>query len=740
MATATTTLPITPSRASRFTSVKDMLLLTDDLEASLSPPKSINPPSTKLKRPNKSAILSRKSTNSPSLLSKNGKIFGRATKPSSTSNISKPKTIDSFDVFAIPSSQPEEEEEETKEGLLGAPPKGTKDLYIPAKRLWTPIKENARPEVIDLCTPDDVAKATATGSFVSLLSSYKHQDVPKINGLHNSTSCDEPLRKGRCIGLVNIPGNRKGSLTPLAEEQQSEELVSKVTAKAASKSKKPKTKKGAKTITGLAVAPYLPTDVEPIAPQTLPETSVEEPAKEHKPKKPRKKRETSTTKTPKPKKVSKKSEVQPPLLSPKSVQKQMDTQSFIFGTSSQLLGTDPPEGGWALETAGQKLNTIQTHAKIHAKARWDLDNFSDTEKEVVEKPVVQSECAVDTSGWGISDLDITKVKMKSGMGIWSIGSRGLSGELHSVEVMNLVDEDDLDDILSQRLPSQQPKAASSKVHKDPKPQTKEATKENTAPLIPKDLPAVHWTQLPTPDSTNPVPESSKPKSKKTDETTKPTGLSNRPNFEGFTMIQLQIQIKQYGYKPVKSRKTMIDILNKCWDSAEIMIANPPSPVVIKPKTVAKGKGKKKAAAGEEVEVVPKKRGRKPKATAEPEDEMEAPKPKRRKSSTVAPKKKLDTSTVFKHIAAAIKQQPTSPDLRNPSWWQRILMNETIVLEEFSEWLLDSGLQAAGVDGSIWVDCGVCDSSTDADSTKKKEDVVKLWCEARSVSFVERGGK
>ncbi|KAF3171105.1 5'-flap endonuclease [Orbilia oligospora] len=740
MATATTTLPITPSRASRFTSVKDMLLLTDDLEVSLSPPKSINPPSTKLKRPNKSAILSRKSTNSPSLLSKNGKIFGKATKPSSISNISKPKTIDSFDVFAIPSSQPEEGEEETKEGLLETPPKETKDLCIPAKRLWTPVKENARPEVIDLCTPDDVAKATATGSFVSLLSSYKNQDVPKINGLHNSTSCGEPLRKGRCIGLVNIPGSRKSSLTPLAEEQQNEVLVSKVTEKAASKSKKPKAKKGAKTITGLAVAPYLPADVESPALQTLSEAPVEEPAEEQKPKKPRKKRETSTTKTPKPKKVSKKSEVQPPLLSPKSVQKQMDTQSFIFGTSSQLLRTDPPEGGWALEMAGQKLNTIQTHAKIHAKARWDLDNFSDAEKEVVEKPLVQSECAVDTSGWGISDLDITKVKRKSGMGIWSVGSRGLSGELHSVEVMDLVDEDDLDDILSQRVSSQQPKAASSKVQKDPKPQTKEAVKENTAPLIPKDLPAVRWTQLPTPDSTNPGPESSKPKPKKTDETTKPTGLSDRPNFEGFTMIQLQIQIKQYGYKPVKSRKTMIDILNKCWDSAEIMIANPPSPVVIKPKTVAKGKGKKKPAADGEAEVVPKKRGRRPKATAEPEDEMEAPKSKRRKSSTVAPTKKLDTSTVFKHIAAAIKQQPTSPDLRNPSWWQRILVNETIVLEEFSKWLLDSGLQAAGVDESIWVDCGVCDSSTDADSTQKKEEVVKLWCEARSVSFVERGGR
>ncbi|KAK6520284.1 5'-flap endonuclease [Arthrobotrys conoides] len=739
MATATATLPITPSRASRFTSVKDMLL-GENLTTSPSPTKNIDPPSTKLKRPNKSAILSRKSTNSPSLLLKNGKIFGRATKPSTASIVSKPKIVDSFDIFAIPSSQPEEEEEEeAKEGLLETLPKETKELYIPAKRLWTPIKENTRPEVIDLCTPDDVAKAAARGSFVSLLSSYKHKDIPSNTGSLNSTSCNEPLKKGRCIGLINVPG-RRNSLTPLAEEQPTEELVSKVTAKAVPKLKKPNAKKGAKTITGLAVAPYLSADPEPTAPPTLLEAYMGNPV-EPKPKKPRKKRETSTTKTPKPKKTSKKLAAQLPLLSPKSVQKQMDTQTFVFGTSSQLLRTDPPEEGWALEIAGKKLNTIQTHAKIHAKAIWDLDSFSDIQKDVVEKPTVQSECAVDTSGWGISDLDITKAKSKTGMGMWSVASRGSSGELHSVEVLNLVDEDDLDDIFSQRLPSQQPKVVSSKVqNKDPKPPTKEAVKENTAPPMPKDLPAVYWTQLPTPDSTNPSSESLKSKPTKKDETAKSAVLSDRPNFEGFTMIQLQTQIKQYGYKPVKSRKTMIDILNRCWDSAEIMIANPPSPVVIKPKTAVKGKVKKRATADEEAEVVPKKRGRKTKPTTELEDEMEAPKPKRRKSSTVTPAKKLDTSTIFKNIAAAIKQQPTSPDLQNPSWWQRILMNEMIVLEEFSEWLLSSGLQAAGVDERIWVDCGVCDNSTDVDSKDKKLEVVKLWCESRSVAFVERGGQ
>ncbi|KAK6344965.1 5'-flap endonuclease [Orbilia javanica] len=742
MATTTAALPITPSRASRFTSVKDMLLLADDLEAS-SPAKNVDPPSTKLKRPNKSAILSRKPTNSPSLFSKNGKITGRATKPSSTFIVSKPKTVDSFDVFAIPSSQPEEEEG-SKQELLETPPRETKEIYIPAKRLWTPVKENAPVEVIDLCTPDDVAKAAATGSFVSLLSSYKHKETSGIAGPRNLASSNEPLKKGRCIGLVSIPG-RRSSLTQLAEEKPKEESISKVTAKATSKTRKPKEKKSAKTITGLAMAPYLPEDPEPAAPPTLPEPSIEKLVEESKPKKPRKKKETKSTKAPQSKKASKKSVVTQPLMSPKSVQKQMDAQTFVFGTSSQLLKTSPPEEGWTLETTGRKLNTIQTHAKIHSKSIWNLGTFSDTEEEIVERPKIQTECAVDTSGWGISDLDITKGKGKGGRGMWSVGSRGLLGELHSVEVMDLVDEDDLGDILSQRTSSQQSKTVGLKEQKkNPKPLIKEAIKENISPPVSKDSSAVRQTQLPTPDSTNPGLESSKLKSTKKDETTKPEaqtkpeGLSNRPNFEGFTMVQLQMQIKQYGFKPVKSRKTMIDILNRCWDSAENIIANPPSPVVIKPKLITKGKGKKAAAADKEADSASKKRGRKPKvvAPAESGDEMDAPNPKRRKSSPVTAKK-LDTSTLFKHIAAAIKKQPTSLDLRNPSWWQRILMNETIVLEEFSEWLVKSGLQAAGMDESVWIDCGVCDSHADTSSMEQKADVVKMWCDARSVSFVRR---
>ncbi|KAK6522582.1 5'-flap endonuclease [Arthrobotrys megalospora] len=743
MATTTSTimndLPRTPSRASRFTSVKDMLLLAESLSSSITK----NPPSTKLKRPNKSAILARKSTNinSPSLLSKNGKITGKLTKSSSTTvSLPKSKTIESFDVFAIPSS-PNPTPPDEKGLLLQTPPreeKQTKESYVPAKRIWTPIKENTRPEVIDLCTPDDVAKAAATGSFVSLLSSYKHNDLPSIGRSFDSINYDGPLKKGRCIGVVNIPG-RRSSLTQPGGEQSKEESISKPTPKP----KKTKPKKP-KTITGLAVAPYLPADTEPTAPPPLPETSIEKPAEESKPKKPRKKRESTTTKIPKPKKTTTKKSAKiahQPLLSPKSVQKRMDSQTFVFGTSSQLLRTDPPEEGWTLETTGRKLNTIQTHAKIHSKATWDLDTFSDTEDGITEQPKVQTECAVDTSGWGISDLDIMKgsrTKSKTGMGMWSKGSRGLLGELHSVEVMDLVDEDDLDDILSQRVSSQRSKtgAASSKAP------AKEAVKEDAAPTLPEKLPTVHWTQLPTPASTNPDPKPSSSKTTKEGNTKADAPkLSDRPNFEAFTMVQLQTQINKYGFKPVKSRNTMVDILNRCWDSAEAMVANPPEPVELKPKAAAKGKGKKKASVGEEVEV-PKKRGRKPKvATTEVEDEMDAPQPKRRKSSAAAAKaKKPDTSTLFKHIAAAIKRQPTSPDIKNPSWWQQILMNETIVVEEFAEWLVGSGFHAAGVDKSVWVDCGVLESSMDADSIEKQIDVVKMWCEARSVSFVERGSR
>ncbi|KAF3920030.1 hypothetical protein ABW21_db0205347 [Orbilia brochopaga] len=776
--------PATLSR-SRFRSVKDML-------ASSSPTK----PSTarKLKRPNKNAnsILSSKSPNVPSskasLSAQNGKITGKSTKLSSSTAVPLSKSNsanDPFDIFNIPSSSPE-----TPPPSPPAETNKARDPYIPAKRVWTPIKENSKPEVIDLCTPDDVSKPT-TASFTSILTSYKHDELPTTRPLVRENN--EPLRKRRCIEILEIPN----APVPAARKTSATSTVSKENKPKKAKSAAPrKSKTKAMTITGIAVAPYItaPSDATPPADTLADKPEAERSSKPAKPTN-RKKRQPSgiqTTLVPVPEEKPKKMPPAP-LLSPTSAKKRMDTQAFVFGTSSQLIQSHPPTAGWALETTGRKLNTIQTNAKIHAKATFDINGYDCLDETADgDEPVenvrseykLTTECTDDTTGWGISELGINNgFGRKDGTNrgkMWDKAARGIHGDFHHLEVVDLMDEDelDVDEIFSQRISTQIevtrveasiPTPASSTTTTVAKVTAKRKQKKDVDQLIrpakqPGDaLPAAYCTQLPTPDSTSPDPEpkSSKPKptvtkpssqiedeaavkSKQASRTTATTNLPSRPNFEGFTLLQLQTQIKQYGFKPVKSRTGMINMLNQCWDSVEATAAagGPEQPTVL-PVTATAATSKQPAGRGRKKKQVdddeqqgesappPKKRGRKPKAAAATATTTEVG-DKARSTATVVSQRDcplestfngpLDTGALFKHIAAAIKQQPASGDMLAPSWWQRILMNETIVLEDFADWLSDCGVREA-----VWETCGIVGQTG-------KLAAVKMWCEARSVSF------
>ncbi|KAK6338934.1 5'-flap endonuclease [Orbilia brochopaga] len=789
--------PATPSR-SRFRSVKDML-----------PADSPAISSSKLKRPNKNInnALSTKSPNVPSskngLGSKNGKITGKSTKFSSVvaAHSTKPKsTNDLFDIFNLPSSSPDISPLSSPQSR--SPPRETNkalDPYIPAKRIWTPVKENSQPDVIDLCTPDDASKPTGT-SFTSFLNSYKHDELPSITSFE-TTGSGEPLTKRRCIEVLGFSNAGAARKTPATSTASKEDKPKKGKNAAP---KKPKAK--AKTITGLAVAPYI---TAPSPDATLPTDLPIENSEGHKETKPsadsanptkRKKRQSAgVQKKSATKKVPQKAPLPPPL-SPQSARKRMDSQTFVFGTSSQLLQVNPPADGWVLETTGRKLNTIQTHAKIRAKATYDLSGYDSldelmddypTPTDTREKNKATTECADDTTGWGISELEIAKGYERDGSAdsgdMWNRAARGLRGELHRVEVVDLVDEDDLDDIFSQRISTQpkitspeapmpatvEPPVATATKAPAKKKQKKKDVDQATDPVKqPGDAtPTVRWTQLPTPVSTNPgsEPQADKPKptckrpppqtereaAAEPTQASRPAAALNlpaRPNFEGFTLLQLQTQIKQYGFKPVKSRKAMIDILNRCWDSVEATAAagGPEQPTVLPTSTTAAtdkrpaGRGRKKKQVDDDEqqgEPAPpsKKRGRKPKAAASATSTTEVGNdatvitavtsrpncPLESRSNSP-----LDTDALFKHIAVAIKQQPASGDLLAPSWWQRILMNETIVLEDFADWLLKVGLPACGAGEALWQTCGVVGEAD-------KLAAVKMWCEARSVSFVER---
>jgi hypothetical protein len=72
------------------------------------------------------------------------------------------------------------------------------------------------------------------------------------------------------------------------------------------------------------------------------------------------------------------------------------------------------------------------------------------------------------------------------------------------------------------------------------------------------------------------------------------------------------------------------------------------------------------------------------------------------------------SLLFGHITKAVKSAPRSKDPLNPSWHEKMLMYDPIVLEDFAAWLNAGHLDLVGYDGEV--------SATDA----------KKWCESKSI--------
>jgi hypothetical protein len=70
--------------------------------------------------------------------------------------------------------------------------------------------------------------------------------------------------------------------------------------------------------------------------------------------------------------------------------------------------------------------------------------------------------------------------------------------------------------------------------------------------------------------------------------------------------------------------------------------------------------------------------------------------------------------LFMHITRAIKNAPPSKDPSKPSWHEKILLYDPIILEELAVWLNTGALEKVGWDGEVDV----------------KE--VKKWCEGRSI--------
>lgn len=77
------------------------------------------------------------------------------------------------------------------------------------------------------------------------------------------------------------------------------------------------------------------------------------------------------------------------------------------------------------------------------------------------------------------------------------------------------------------------------------------------------------------------------------------------------------------------------------------------------------------------------------------------------------------SSVFERITEAVTTAPRSTDPQNPSWHEKILMYDPIILEDLASWLNSGQLSRAGHDGEV------------------SPGEVKKWCESQSICCLWR---
>ncbi|EEU48150.1 uncharacterized protein NECHADRAFT_98986 [Fusarium vanettenii 77-13-4] len=660
----------------------------------------------------------------------------------------------------------------------------------PARRLdWTPP---AQKTVINIDSD--------SSAFKQLASSETGQPMPAFKNLVGGYACLETapqvltfasdedssfLKKRKLIELVNTKETNPSAAIPEKSP------------------KKKAPKKKARTITELATAAYkVPTQPDPDPPTASilehfqaagnASTSTTEQTKKPKGKANPRKRVS---------KVSKKKAAppKPVLLSPGAALAQVANQDFVFGTSSQLAREESPTVLRDLQSALMQSNQVD-----------DIDFATPINSDAIDPPEQRTS-------------------------LWDAAARDTEGDLFDVEVINLTEDSphlleethdanpfgyfrgdnrtSAPDSVAENPTSDDHVSFANLSDLMPSPtrNPRQEDDEGSPFFSDSDLSASIEMQRPAPAQTQPRQETLAPAANHLDEEADVREQPPRPNFEGYTDVQLAKEIKTFGFKPIKRRSAMIALLDQCWQS-KIRIGQAGVHTSTKgtssaPKSTKTGSSvsvgtdvkkprgrprKNSPSASEPQEPPPsaqppetpkRLRGRPRKnslassvGTASPTKAKTAPAPKKPAAAPKSPKRKkraanpvieipdsnsdfgsdLDSSpgssvdemfsppqldlslstgddtelsltatqsdqevVLFEYIAKAIRSAPRATDPMEPSWHEKILLYDPIVLEDLAAWLNTGELSRVGYDEEV------------------NPNDVKKWCESQSICCLWR---
>lgn len=455
----------------------------------------------------------------------------------------------------------------------------------------------------------------------------------------------------------------------------------------------------------------------------------------------------------------------PILLSPESALKQVGNQDFVFGTSSQLAREESPTFLRDIHAAMQASNEIDDDDPF---ASSPVRLGGQSKALLSMKRNLWSAAARDGSG---ELLNVEMVNLAD--------SPAVAKHFHTVAVLKDPSSEarkednepwhDIKELLETPTPTEASIAGNS-----PKP-IGPVEAAIRLELLSSPSNSINSAKSPARSSTQLTvssPKATKLPANKSTKSSKAKDLE-KPDFAAYTMAQLTKKVASYHFKPIKTRDGMIALLEKCWvskqrlalgtrdtnlpisspkkDSKSLNEPPPPSQAQVASPKRPRGKPKNDSTSISPVKQRTKtasiaaalSRAKKAQKKAEALDEISdsdtapTPSPPRRRpsqvgtpplplqlsSSTSVDSRELSPTSsqvrLFKYITAAVRGATPSSDSLNPSWHEKILLYDPIILEDLTVWLNTGALEKAGWDGEV----------------DPKE--VKKWCESESICCLWR---
>ena len=209
------------------------------------------------------------------------------------------------------------------------------------------------------------------------------------------------------------------------------------------------------------------------------------------------------------------------VLSPEAAVKSLEDQDLMFGTCSQLEREDSPTTLSDMQTAINASESCMEPRKF---------------------------------GRGTSSGP-TMSRFKAPRDLWSEASRNLDGALTQAEVLDLVDECDISQISPRK--DREPRVINGKEPENSTTIGRQSHSESEEKISK------------TKDNSQKQPSHRINNDGGKQQEASPLAAGKRqkmPQYSGLTDAELSKQIATYGFKPVKGRQKMIDLLQKCWNS------------------------------------------------------------------------------------------------------------------------------------------------------------------------------